>query len=78
MKKIRKFILMRPRAGSGKAPTRLSLCWSEENEKNSYLCGPGRGQERPQHDLAYVGVKKMKKIHTYAAQGGVRKDPNTT
>ena len=50
---------MQPRAESGKTSTQLSLCWSEENDENSYLCGPGRGQERPQHNLAFVGVKKI-------------------
>ena len=69
---------MRPTAETGQTPTQISLCWSEENEENSYLCGPRRSQERPQHNLAFVGVKKMTNIHTYAAQSGVGKDPNTT
>ena len=69
---------MRPKAETGKAPTHLSLCWSEESEEKPYLCGPVRSQERPQHNLAYVGVTRMRKIHTYAALSGNRKDPNTT
>ena len=74
MKKIHTYAA---KAETGKTPTQLSLCWSDENEENSYLRGPKRKPERPQHNLAYVGVTRMRKIHTYAAHSGNRTDPNT-
>ena len=75
---MKKNIRMRPRAESEKTPTQLSFCWSEENRENSDLSGPGQSQERPQHNVVYVGVRKMKKIHAMRPQGDVRNDPNTT
>ncbi len=56
---------------------KMQLRERQKREDTSASKG-GDVAERPQHNWAYVGVQKMKKIHTYAAPGGVRKDRNTT